>query len=209
MLKKQKVVVFDFDGTLNGRDANAEFMKYCFRRSIRPWLFLPAVIFGAMISLLDKKDTRMKKRPFAKLWREIMRCYLSEKMVQRLSPDFIKQHKKLRFAWSKPTVAAARAKDVMVILISAGPDYLIPHLVKDMGFDVILTTDTQKHKPWKLNFLCWGDNKVLALKKWAKNNKVQPVVLRAYGDSYGDIPLLSMAKEAIWVDHKTGNRVFK
>lgn len=205
MLKKQKVVVFDFDGTMNARDANMEFGKYCFRRSLRPWLFLPVIIFGALLSLFDFKTTKM--RSIKIIWREVMRSFVSEKLVKRLAPEFIKQHKKLRWNWVNAVVAKElSAKDVKVILISAGPDFLIPHLVNDLKFDTVLTSDMQKHKPWKFNFFAWGDNKVVALEKWARKNKIQPVVLRSYGDSYGDTPLMARAQEAIWIDSKNGNR---
>lgn len=207
MLKNQKIVVFDFDGTLSASDSNKEFIKYCFAHSLRPWLFLPMITSGAALSLFDRKDTDLRSRPIAKLWREIMRSFVSEKLVQRLAQDFIKQHRMRRFDWAAKCVAEeGRTKDVKVILISAGPDYLIPHLVKDMKFDVVLCSQMHKRLPWKFNFLCWGSGKVAALEKWAKNNNVNPVVLKSYGDSYGDMPLMEMAKEQIWIDSKTGNR---
>ncbi len=207
MQKNQKVVVFDFDGTLSASDSNAEFMKYCFVHSVRPWLFLPAIALGATLSVLDHKETNLCNRPIAKLWRGIMRSFITEKMVRRLVPGFIKDHRKRRFGWAAKCVAAeSRNKDVKVILISAGPDYLIPHLVNDMKFDVVICSEMQKHRPWKFNNLCWGSGKVAALEKWAKENNIHPVVLRSYGDSYGDMPLMEMAKEQIWIDSKTGNR---
>lgn len=48
MLMKQDVVVFDFDGTLSARDSNVEFGRYCFRHSVRPWLFLPLMGVAAL-----------------------------------------------------------------------------------------------------------------------------------------------------------------
>lgn len=205
MLKKQKVVVFDFDGTLSARDSNFEFGKYCLKHSFRPWLFMPVIFGGAIISLFDNKDTNI--RPITKIWREVMRRFVSESMVKKLAPEFIKQHKKLRFSWVKSIIEKElTAKDVKVILISAGPDFLIPHLVKDLKFDAVLTSDMQQHKPWKFNSLNWGSGKVTALEKWAKKNKVEPIVLRSYGDSYGDKPLMALAKEQIWINPKTGNR---
>ncbi len=207
MLKKQKIVVFDFDGTLSASDSNKEFIKYCFAHSMRPWLFSPMILLGAGLSLFDRKDTDLRRRPIAKLWREIMRRFVSKKLVRCLAPDFIKEHLSRRFAWAAKCVSEQRKeKNVMVILISAGPDYLIPHLVSDMDFDVVLCSQMQKNRPWKFNTLCWGSGKVAALKKWAKENNVQPIVLRSYGDSYGDMPLMKLAKEQIWIDSKTGNR---
>lgn len=206
MLKKQKVVIFDFDGTLSAKDANAQFMKYCFKHSLRPWLFLPMVLFGVILSFFDRKDTNVRK--FSKTWREIMRCFQSKDLVKNLAPEFIKQHKKLRFNWVNSVVKKERAaKNVKVILISAGSNFLIPYLVDDLKFDAVLTSDMQKQKPWKFNFFNWGSGKVASLKKWARKNKIEPIVLRSYGDSYGDKPLMKLAKEQIWIDPKTGNRL--
>ena len=51
MLKKTDVVLFDFDGTLSAHDSNIEFARYCFRRSIRPWLYLPLMAVCAYSTL--------------------------------------------------------------------------------------------------------------------------------------------------------------
>ena len=74
MLKKTEVVLFDFDGTLSAYDANFEFAKYCFRRSLRPWLFSPLILLGAIAR---------KFNPGGVWWRETMRRFVNEKMVKK------------------------------------------------------------------------------------------------------------------------------
>ncbi len=197
MLKKEEVVVFDFDGTLSARDTNVEFVKYCFRHSLRPWLFLPLMAVAAVVRPFN---------PGGIWWRQTMRCFLTADMVQRFAPAFIKQHKRERFGWARDQVAKERAAGRSVLLISASADYMIPHLVRDMKFDAVLCSRMDDRKPWKYEFLCWGKNKVIAMDEWAKKNKVIPYVVRAYSDSRSDMPIMEIAAEQVWVDRKTGLR---
>ena len=133
-----------------------------------------------------------------------MRRFITPDMIKDLAPKFIKQHKKLRFNWAKSVVANERARGNIVILISAGTDYLVPYLVNDMKFDVVLTSKMNPQKPWQYDFLCWGRNKVIALDNWARDNKIIPNVVRAYSDSKSDLPIMSIAKDRVWIDRKTG-----
>ena len=197
MLQKVNVVVFDFDGTLSASDSNYEFGKYCFKHSIRPWLFLP-VIFVAQIGRI--------LNPSGIWWRQTMRRFLTENMVKELSGKMIVEHKQRRFGWAKDQVAKEHRAGNKVVLISASTNYLIPKLVADMKFDAVLTSQMEQAKPWRYKFLCWGNNKVIALDNWAKENKYIPNVVRAYSDSKSDLPIMEIAKEQVWIDKKTGLR---
>lgn len=197
MLMKQDVVVFDFDGTLSARDSNVEFGRYCFRHSVRPWLFLPLMGVAAIVRMFN---------PAGVWWREKMRRFLTADMVKKFAPDFIKQHKMERFGWAREQVAAERAAGRKVVLISASADYLVPQLVRDIKFDAVLTSQMDAAAPWKYKFLCWGANKVVALDTWASKNKIIPRVVRSYSDSPSDMPLMEIAAEQVWVDAKTGLR---
>ena len=139
-------------------------------------------------------------------WREKMRRFLTADMVKKFAPDFIKQHKMERFGWAREQVAAERAAGRRVVLISASTDYLVPQLVRDIKFDAVLTSQMDAAAPWKYKFLCWGQNKVVALDTWASKNKIIPRVVRSYSDSPSDMPLMEIAAEQVWVDAKTGLR---
>ena len=197
MLHKKNIVVFDFDGTLSKRDSNFEFGKYCLKHSLRPWGYLPIILIAYIGRWLN---------PAGIWWREKMRSFVTPKMIEKFASEFIREHKKLRFDWAKSVVANEHANGNMVVLISAGPDYLIPHLVSDMKIDVILTSRLKKEKPWQYDFICWGANKVVALDTWAKENKIIPNIVRAYSDSKSDLPIMIIAKEQVWVNRKTGVR---
>ncbi|MDR1361301.1 MAG: haloacid dehalogenase-like hydrolase [Rickettsiales bacterium] len=195
MKDEVRVVLFDFDGTLSAGDANSGFWKYCFAHSLRPWFFLPIVLFGFLIKPFNKGGV---------FWRQCARCFLTPDMVKKLAPGFIKLHRKKRFAWAKDTIAREKEWGRLAICISAGPDYLILPLVKDMGFDLIICTETDKRRPWKLKFLCWGINKVIALTAWEVKNNIRARVIKSFSDHPSDAPMMGIADVCIWVNPKTG-----
>ena len=197
MLKKEDVVIFDFDGTLSAHDSNVEFAKYCFRRSLRPWLYLPLMAVAGVARMFN---------PGGVWWRQNMRRFMTPRMVREFAPGFIKQHMRERFGWSADQVAKERGDGRSVILISASPDYLLPRLVRDMKFDAVLWSRMDEENPWRYEFLCWGQNKVYAMDEWAKKNKIIPNVVRSYSDSKSDMPLMEIADDQVWIDRKTGLR---
>jgi len=197
MLKKQDVVVFDFDGTLSAKDAGVEFGKYCFRNSLRPWLFLPLALVATVARKFNLSGI---------WWRNNINRYQDADTVKKFAPDFIKQHKMERFGWSADQVAAERAAGRKVLLISAGPNFLIPELVKDIKFDAVICTQRDPEKPWRIKSLCWGEHKVAAMDEWAKKNKIIPNLVRSYSDSKTDLPIMRVASEQVWINPKTGMR---
>jgi HAD superfamily phosphoserine phosphatase-like hydrolase len=195
MLKQVDVVLFDFDGTLSWPDSNVAFCKYCMQRSLRPWLFLPVMGICFIARIFNHGGV---------WWRENMRLFLTADMIKRFAPGFIREHTRNRFGWAKEKIATERAAGNKVVLISTSPDYLIPGLVQDMGFDAVLCSKMDSNNPRKYKFLCWGKNKVVALDEWAKKNKFIPHVVRAYSDSKSDIPMMNIADTQIWINPKTG-----
>ena len=195
MQKPVDVVLFDFDGTLSWPDSNLEFARFCFRHSLRPWIFLPVIGFSMIWRLF---------RPDGVHWREFSRRFITTNMVHRFAPEFIKMHKRNRFGWAADKVASERAAGNKVVLISASPDYLIHGLVADMKFDAVICSKMYTKKPWKYRFLCHGKNKVYAMDEWARENKFIPHVVRAYSDSKSDMPMMEIADRQIWINPKTG-----
>ncbi len=189
--------MFDFDGTLSARDANFEFGKYCFRHSWRPWGFLPLIGAAFVAKTFNHGGI---------WWRQAMRRFLTADMVRELAPGFIKQHRIERFGWAADQVAAERAAGRRVVMISAGPDYLIPHMIDDMKFDAVICSEMEPANPWKYKSFRWGENKVTALDEWARKNKLTPNLVRAYSDSKTDLPIMRAAAEEVWIDPKTGCR---
>ena len=197
MFQKVNVVLFDFDGTLSGFDSNVQFARYCMRHSIKPWLYMPLIGICAIVRVFN---------PDGVWWRENIRRFVSPKLIKKFAPGFIKQHRRERFGWARERVQAERDAGNKVIMVSASPDYLLPQLVRDMKFDAVFCSITNKKKPWKYEFLCYGKNKVYAMDEWARKNNYIPRVVRAYSDSKSDMPMMEIADEQVWIDKKTGLR---
>ena len=195
MLKPVNIVLFDFDGTLSWPDSNFAFGRYCFRHSLRPWLFLPLIGVSLFVRIFNPRGV---------WWRENIRRFITPNMVRRFTHDFVREHKRNRFGWATERVADERAAGNKVILISASPDYLIPELVDDIDFDAVICSKMYKDKPWKYKFLCHGTNKVVAMDEWAVAHKCIPHVVRAYSDSKSDLPMMEIADQQIWINPKTG-----
>ena len=194
MVKKVNVVLFDFDGTLSWPDSNFAFEMYCMRYSVRPWLCMPWFVFGVIARLFCPKSV---------CWRQNMRRFITPEILRRHLPAFTGQHRQNRFGWAAEQISAERAAGNKVLLVTASPDYLIEPLVNDMCFDAVICSKMESKRPWTYKFFCWGDNKVVAVNKWAKENGCTPHVVRAYSDSKSDIPMMKMADEQIWINPKT------
>jgi phosphoserine phosphatase len=190
----KKIIVFDFDGTLSAGDINLEFWRYALWRSIRPWIFMPLTMPIYFIGKIFTSN--------AVWWRELSRLYLSKKLLDRLKPGFVKYHLTNRFGWAAEQVEKEKSTGAIVVLSSASPDYFVTPLVKDMGFDVVLSTITDIKNPWRIKFLNYNKNKVMALKK--KFGKFE--IVRGYSDSPADLPFMKLAKDKVWINPKTGVR---
>ncbi|MDR0804149.1 MAG: haloacid dehalogenase-like hydrolase [Rickettsiales bacterium] len=196
-MEKKKIVVFDFDGTLSSGDSNTDFYWHCFWRSPRGMLYLPLTLACAVVARFCPRGV---------WWRENIRRCITTEMVKKFAPEFIKIHRARRFGWAADQVAAERAAGNIVLCISAGPDYLIPKLVRDMRFDAVLCSKMDKKKPWRFRFLCHDARKVWALYEWCDAREIMPVVARSYSDSRNDLPMMEIAGDQVWIDKKTGLR---
>lgn len=198
MLKPVDVVLFDFDGTLSWPDSNFAFGRYCFRRSLRPWLFLPLIGVCYVARFFNSGGM---------WWRQNMRRFITADMVKKFVPDFVREHRRNRFGWAAEQVANERARGNMVLLITASPDYLISKLVRDLPFDAVICSKMNEKNPWKYDAgLCYGKAKVIAMDEWAVAHKYIPHVVRAYSDSKSDLPMMNIADEQVWINPKTGMR---
>lgn len=197
MLKPVDVVLFDFDGTLSWPDSNFAFGRYCFRHSLRPWLFLPLIGASYIARFFNSGGM---------WWRQNIRRFITPNMVKKFVPDFVREHTRNRFGWVAEQIANERARGNKVLLITASPDYLVDKLVRDLPFDAVICSKMDAHRPWKYESLCWGNNKVIAMDEWAVAHKYIPHVVRAYSDSKSDLPMMNIADEQVWINPKTGMR---
>jgi hypothetical protein len=206
--KMQPIVLFDYDGTLSGKDAKREFFKYCLRKSLRANMFLPAIglaIALAFVSNMWNKIFHAEPRVTRLdiFWRELLFSFLTANMVRKYTGDFVKQHRPNQFGWAADQIAKEKAAGNFVIITSAGSDYLILPLVSNLGADLIICSVTNKKHPWKFDFFNYGVNKVMAVQSLLDAGAH---VVRSYSDSKSDLPMMQVAAEQVWIDPQTGCR---
>ena len=164
-------------------------------------LLLPLAIAAGILKIITYHLSPVTYFDIA--WRQVLRCSITKSIVKKHASKFLKEYKKYRFGWAAEQVAKEKAAGNFVILTSAGPDYLILPLVKDMKFDIVIASVMDSEKPWKYEFFNWNKNKVMAIQSLLDAGAK---VVRAYSDSKTDVPMMSIAKEQVWIDPKTGLR---
>ena len=75
------------------------------------------------------------------------------------------------------------------------PKFLINYIKEDLKLKIIIWIDFNI-KTKKLNFICFGKNKVKIFKKKFKNRRID----KFYTDSLSDIPFMELAQEVYFVN---------
>lgn len=172
---------YDFDKTIFPRDSTATFYLWSLRRCPRALLSLPRTLaaFAAMALHLASK-TRCKEIFYGFL------RYLPEGMPER----FWREHIGEIYPWY---LAQRRDDDV---IISAGPEFLLRPVAKELGFALIASrVDPKTGKTKGLN--CHGEEKVRRFRALYGDAPVE----RFYSDSLSDTPMAREAQEAFMIRH--------
>lgn len=201
-MKELKIVMYDFDGTLCAGDSTTDFWKYCIKKSYRAKLFLCFLwpLFILKVFGIVSKE----------LFRQWMFLFLTKDMIKKLVPDFIKEHRAGIWGWAFDMVKSDKQAGFFVICSTGMREYMAKGMLAGFEFDKVFCSEVLSDRPWKFRSRsCLGFEKVNLLKKWAKENGIKYKVVKAYSDSKLDIPMMLLAKDKVWVDYKTGDRVKK
>lgn len=193
-----EVAAFDFDGTLTRRDSLLPYL----RRSLGWPRFLFALLQSA--PWLAAYACRLISNHRAKA--RLLRVSLGGRktaQVARWTEDFVTNY--LPAQMQPEALAKLRwhqQRGDWCVIVSASPGIYLHRVGEALGMHAVLCTelavagDTLTGKLLTRN--CHGPEKVLRLQAWLAGapTVAKPVVLHAYGDSHGDIPLLNLADYA-------------
>ena len=184
-----KVVLFDFDGTLIKGDSTKRAYRSLYRS---PLSFIMGYyllhIYGLLVLICSGKDSKI---------RESRRLILASKYDELKKSDFIKQAHISKFDQVWRRAKSYVDNGCRLIIISAGYREIISFIAgDDLEYELIANSLFDK-KPDVINF----ENKVTKL-----NLEVESIyfVEAAYGNTKGDIPMLQLAEKAFWVDKNGG-----
>ena len=180
-----KVVLFDFDGTLIKGDSTKLAYKSLYRSKfsfVFGYYFFN--IIGLLVLIFTGKDDQI---------RESRRTVLARRFDDITRSEFLNQAKKIIFEEVYGRAINHVNNDCSLVIISAGYYEIIRLIMGDeLKYELIANSLFDK-KPEAINY----ENKVTRLNLEYKSNYL---VKAAYGNTKGDIPMLELAEKAFWVD---------
>lgn len=187
---------YDFDNTIYDGESVFDFFIFCLKKDI--WLirFFPLVLFR----LIQYKLNLLNTEKIYKSAEMVINSFFkySKFNYEELIAEFWNiNHKKLK----KEFLNMLKADD---LIITGCPNFLIDYVKDELKVKNIICTDFDL-KNRKINFICFGENKVKAFKQKYINNKIK----KFYTDSLADIPFMKLAEEVYFVNKNNIKKIDK
>ena len=192
-----EVAAFDFDGTLTRRDTLLPYLLrgLGWRRSV--WVLVLSSPWLAAFALRLMSNHRAKARLLT-----VALGGRTDVEIAQWTAAFVHHH--LPAQWDLGMLARLRRHQQLghcCVIVSASPGIYLHEAGRVLGVDGVLCTELASHEGVLTGDMatpnCHGQEKVRRLQAWLVARGLQmPVVLHAYGDSGGDVPLLNLADYA-------------
>jgi phosphatidylglycerophosphatase C len=191
------VAAFDFDGTLTRRDSLLPYLQRGLGWPRFLWAMLLSSPWLAAFALRLMSNHRAKARLL-----KIALGGRTEREIAGWTSTFVRQY--LPAQWQPDMLAHLRRHQELghaCVIVSASPGIYLHEVGRVLGMDAVLCTELATRDGALTGDMatpnCHGPEKVRRLQAWLVARGLQrPVVLHAYGDSSGDVPLLNLADYA-------------
>ena len=177
---------YDFDDTIYNGESIVDFFIFCLKKDWWLLKFFPLVIFRFM----EYKLNLLKIEKIYHTAEVVMNSFFKHSKFDydKLVVEFWKRnYKKL-----KPEFLQMLKEDDLII--TGCPNFLIDYIQQDLKAKKIICTEFNMEKR-KLEFVCFGKNKVKAFKERLPQAKID----KFYTDSLSDIPFMELANEVYLV----------
>lgn len=192
-----EVAAFDFDGTLTRRDT---LLPYLQRGLGWPRFLLALLLSGpwlAAFALRLMSNHRAKARLLQHSF-----TGRTEAEIARWTAAFVNGY--LPAQWQPDMLARLRRHQQLghcCVIVSASPGIYLHDVGRVLGMEAVICTELATEDGALTGRMatpnCHGEEKVRRLQAWLAERGIRkPVVLHAYGDSSGDVPLLNLADYA-------------
>lgn len=192
-----EVAAFDFDGTLTRRDT---LLPYLWRGLGWPRFLLAVGLSGpwlAAFALRLMSNHRAKARLL-----QVSLQGRTEADISQWTAAFVADY--LPAQWQKDMLARLRHHQALghcCVIVSASPGIYLHQVGRVLGMQGVICTELASREGALTGHMatgnCHGQEKVRRLQAWLADRGIQGrIVLHAYGDSSGDIPLLNLADYA-------------
>lgn len=194
------IAAFDFDGTLTRRDTFTPFLARGLGWPRFVWALLRCSpwLLAYMLRLVPNHVAK------ARLMRATLSGRSSTEMqgwtARWLANDFPDQLQD----WPMERLAWHRQAGHCCVMVSASPDIYLRRVAEQLGFDALICTEMAVEGGRLTGLMrtpnCHGEQKVLRLNAWLSERfglaSFDGMTLYAYGDSWGDKPMLRLAGHA-------------
>ncbi|MDP2820433.1 MAG: HAD family hydrolase [Polaromonas sp.] len=192
-----EVAAFDFDGTLTRRDT---LLPYLWRGLGWPRFLLVLLLSGPWLAAFALR-LMSNHRAKARLLQVSFRGRTDAEIAQ-WTAAFVGRY--LPAQWQPDMLARLRRhqqRGHCCVIVSASPGIYLHEVGRMLGMDGVICTELATQEGALTGRMatpnCHGEEKVRRLQAWlAERGSRKPVVLHAYGDSSGDVPLLNLADYA-------------
>lgn len=196
--RKISLALFDFDGTIIQGDSIVPFLSHALKRGD---LSIPGYLKGCFYGILFV----MKLMDGGKAKEKALSFYgrLSGEKKEALDQSFVKENLLPRFyPGALDTLRSHQAAGRYTILVSASTENYMQYAAKALSFDALLCTPVDEKG--RVGENCHGEEKVRRIRAYLKKNHLQADFESsfAYGDSKGDLPMLSLCGHPIQVNPK-------
>lgn len=196
--KKISLALFDFDGTMIRGDSIVPYLAFARRRGdVSLFGYLKGCLFGAMFALkiIDGEEAKRKALSFYQ--------HLPPEKRQALDRSFAEENLLPRvYPKAKETLQMHQKAGQHTLLVSASTENYMQYVAKALFFDALLSTKMDEQGRVKTN--CHGEEKVRRIRAYLSEQKIQPDFSQsfAYGDSKGDLPMLSLCGHPVQINGK-------
>ena len=192
-----EVAAFDFDGTLTRSDTLLPYL----RRGLGWPRFLLALMLSGPWLLAFALRLMSNHRAKARLLKASFKGR-SDADIARWSAYFVRDY--LPAQWQTDMLMRLRQHQQLghcCVIVSASPGIYLHAVGRLLGVDAVICTELESQEGALTGRMaspnCHGQEKVRRLQAWlAARGIPEPIVLHAYGDSGGDVPLLNLADYA-------------
>ncbi|MES2955285.1 MAG: HAD family hydrolase [Pseudomonadota bacterium] len=192
-----EVAAFDFDGTLTRSDT---LLPYLWRGLGWPRFLLALLFSGPWLAAFALRLMR-NHRAKARLLQVSFRGRTDADIAQ-WTAAFVRDY--LPAQWQPDLLARLRRHQQLghcCVIVSASPGIYLHDVGRLLGVDGVICTELETRNGALTGRMatpnCHGEEKVRRLQAWLAERGIRkPVVLHAYGDSSGDVPLLNLADYA-------------
>ena len=187
---------YDFDNTIYDGESIYDFFIFCIKKDKTLLKYFPIVLFR----MIEYKLNLLKIEKIYETCELIINSFLIKIKINE--DELIKEFWKINHKKIKQNFLTMLKEDDLII--TGCPNFLINYIKDELKVKNIICTDFDlKNK--KVNFICFGKNKVVAYKEKYNNKKIN----KFYTDSLSDVPFMKLANEVYLVNKNDIKKIDK